>query len=78
MIGASGSSVTCEDSLTFTLKGYRCDVPIKVMTGDEKLVPGPAGIPVRLHHSIPGGYNHTELTDENGIASFENVPSTTM
>lgn len=48
------------------------------MTGDEKLVSGPAGHPVRLQHSIPQGYDRTVLTDENGIASFEDVPNTNL
>ena len=59
-----GTSSSCEDSLTFTLKGNRCDIPVKVMGGDDKLQNGPAGIQIRLKHTIPGGYDHTMKTNE--------------
>ena len=74
LIGASESTFNCNESLTFTLKGYRCEIPVKVMTENDQLVAGPAGISIRLKHNIPNSFNTTVLTDENGIATFEGVP----
>ena len=58
----------------FELEGYRVDIPVKIKNGDDQLVPGPAGIPIRLFWNIPDAYNQTVLTDDKGIATFGGVP----
>ena len=64
----------CED-LTFLLKGYSCNIPVKFQTADGELMNGPAGVPIRLIQNIVNGYEQVVNTDSNGVASFEQVPS---
>ena len=42
---------------------------------DEKLATGPAGVAIELMENILGGYKRTVLTDEKGLATFEEVPA---
>ena len=57
------------------LKGYVCNIPVRVRNEDGSLSDGPAGIPIRIKANTPNGYASTVRTDMNGIASFEEVPN---
>ena len=57
------------------LKGYVCNIPVRVRNEDGSLSAGPAGIPIRIKANTPNGYTSTVRTDGNGIASFEEVPN---
>ena len=72
-IGGPNGQASCED-LTFVLKGYVCNIPVKMRTAEGELVVGPAGIPIKLTDTKPNGYKNTVNTDAKGIASFEEVP----
>ena len=36
---------------------------------------GPAGVAIKLNENILDGYKKTVLTDEKGLATFEEVPA---
>lgn len=72
-IGGQGGRESCED-LAFVLKGYVCNVPVKLRTAEGDLVPGPAGISIKLKQNTANGRERFAQTDENGVASFEDVP----
>ena len=57
------------------LKGYVCNIPVRVQNEDGTLSTGPAGVPIRIKANTPNGYSSTVKTDSNGIASFEEVPN---
>jgi len=78
LIGGPQATASCDDDLTFTLSGYRCDIPVKIETGSGELVSGPAGVAIKLRHNIHDGYERVALTDSNGIAAFENVPDSIL
>ena len=77
LVGGAQGLPSCED-LTFALKGYGCVVPVKVRTEEGDLVKGPAGIPIRLRENNPEGYAHVPLTDSEGLAHFDEVPSSIL
>lgn len=74
LIGGSDGLASCED-LTFVLKGYSCDIPVKFLTPRGVLINGPAGLPIKLRQNMQEGYEKVVNTDEFGVASFEEVPS---
>ena len=57
------------------LKGYVCNIPVKLRTADGGLAAAPAGIPIKLSDTSPTGFRSTVVTDGNGIAAFDEIPA---
>ena len=60
---------------TFTIKGYRIAIPIRVRKQNGFLVPGPSDLLINLkENGVPNGYDRSIRTDKKGVAHFYEVP----
>ena len=59
-------------------KPLKLKIPVQVRTAAGDLIDGPAGLSVKLKESGDGLYDHSAITDEQGIATFDMVPPASL